>query len=165
MEFAHASGNPVITGKLEAYSYTRETSSSDQWRANVTLDIPLWSGGRIDAAVAKAKAAVYKIEAQLALQELAAKQKVLELLLGLETLKIKREEVLLAMDFTELSLDKSRALYELEVKSDLGYSMVLFSEAERKVVQANFDIALAWAQFDALNGNLLKQYNEISTNK
>lgn len=157
IQFAQASDNPVLTGGLEAFSYTRETGSTDKWRAQITLDIPLWNGGRVDAAVAKAKAAVYKIEAELAQQELLLQQQVLELVLGIETLKIKHEEVLSGMNFTELSLDKSRALYELEVTSDLGYSMVRFSEAERKVVQTSFDIALAWAQLDALSGTLLNK--------
>ncbi|MDH5369300.1 MAG: TolC family protein [Gammaproteobacteria bacterium] len=157
IDYARSTNNPMLTGGIEAYDYAREIASSDQWRANVTLEIPLWSGGRTDAAVAKAKAKVYKIEAQLEQQELATQQQVLELWLGLETLKIKHAEVLAGMNFTELSLDKSRALYELEVTSDLGYSMVKFSEAERKVVQTNFDIALAWAQLDALSGNLLSK--------
>lgn len=165
IQFARASDNPVLTGEFEAFNYERETSATNKWQANVTLDIPLWDGGRVDAAVAKAKAKVYKIEAELAQQELAAQQQVLELWLGIETLKIKHDEVLAAMNLTESSLDKSRALYELEVKSDLGYSMVRFSEAERKVVQTNFDIALAWAQLDALSGNLLNKANGISTNK
>jgi len=115
--------------------------------------------------VAKAKAAVYKIEAQLAKQELLIRQQVLELWLGIETLRIKYDEVLTGMNFAELSLDKNRALYELEVKADLGYSMVEFSEAERKVEQVKFDIVLAWAQLDALSGSLLNKENRILTNK
>ena len=157
IEYARAGDNPILTGGLEAYNYERETSSSNKWQANITLDIPLWDGDRVDAAVAKAKAAAYKIEAQLAQQELAIQQQVLELWLGIETLRIKYEEVQTAMNFTELSLDKSRALYELEVTSDLGYSMVKFSEAERNVVQTNFEIALAWAQLDALSGSLINK--------
>ncbi len=157
IQLAYASDNPTLTGGFEAFNYERETSSSNKWQATITLDIPLWSGDRVDAAVAKAKAKVYKIEAELAQQELAAQQQVLELWLGIETLKIKYDEVVSGMNFTELSLDKSRALYELEVTSDLGYSMVRFSEAERKVVQTNFDIALAWAQLDALSGKLLNK--------
>lgn len=155
IQFAHTGDNPILTGGLEALGYTRETASSDQWRAQVTLDIPLWTGNRVDAAVAKAKAETYKIEALLSKQEFLVKQQVLELVLGLQALKTKYDEVLAEMDFTELSLDKNRALYELEVQSDLGYSMVKFSEAERKVVQTGFDIALAWAELDALSGTLL----------
>jgi len=93
IQFLQAGDNPILTGRVEAFSYARETGSSDQWRAQITLDIPLWSGGQVDAAVAKAKSTVYKIEAQLAQQEFSAQQQVLELWLGLETLKIKYDEV------------------------------------------------------------------------
>jgi len=155
VEYARSSDNPVLSAGINAYEYERKTNSTNQWEANITLDIPLWSGDKIDAAVAKTKAESYKIEAQLAQQEQAIQQKVLELWLNIETLKIKHEEMQVAMDFTELSLDKSRALYELELTTDLGYSMVRFSEAERSLVQTNFEIALAWAQLDALSGKLL----------
>lgn len=164
IQFAQASDNPVLTAGIETFKYERETSSSNKWQANITLDIPLWSGDRVDAAVAKAKAAAYKIEAEFAQQELSIQQQVLELWLNIETLKIKHDEVTAGMNFSELSLDKSRALYELEVTSDLGYSMVRFSEAERNVVETNFSIAMAWAQLDALSGRLLNKTNEISTN-
>ena len=159
VKFAHASDNPTLTGGFEAFGYSRETASSDKWRAQVTLDVPLWTGNKTDAAIAKAKSAVYKVEAQLSQQEFLVQQQVLELVLGLKTLKVKYDEVLSGMNFSELALDKNRALYELEVQSDLGYSMVDFSSAERKVVQTGFNIALAWAQLDALSGTLL---NKIS---
>jgi len=160
IEYARASDNPVLSAGVSAYEYERETSSSNKWEASITLDIPLWSGERVDAAVAKAKAESYKVEAQLAQQEQAIQQRVLELWLNLETLKIKHEEMQVAMDFTEIALDKSRALYELEVTTDLGYSMVRFSEAERRLVETNFEIALAWAQLDALSGKLLDKVSK-----
>ena len=162
VKFAHASDNPTLTGGVEAFGYTREIGSSDKWRAQVTLDVPLWTGDKTDAAVAKAMSAVYKIEAQLSQQEFLVQQQVLEIVLGLQTLKVKYDEVLSGMNFSELALDKNRALYELEVQSDLGYSMVDFSSAERKVVQTGFNIALAWAQLDALSGTLLNKMNKIS---
>ncbi|MFK5912820.1 MAG: TolC family protein [Woeseiaceae bacterium] len=153
--FAQSSQNPTLSASVKSLAYVRETSSSDKWRANLTLNVPLWSGGRVDAVTAKAKSTVYKIEAQLAQLELGLQQKTLELSLGLQTLKVKYDEVLADMNYRELSLDRNRALYELEVQSDLGLSMVEFSAAEREVVQVEFDIALAWAQIDALKGSLL----------
>ena len=161
IKLAQTTNNPVLTGELEAFGYAREIRSSDQWHAQITLNVPLWSGGRVDAAVAKAKAEMYKIEAELSKQEFLVQQQILELLLSLESLKIQYEEVVSGMSFSELSLDQNRALYELEVTSDLGYSMVKFSEAERKVVKASFDIAIVWAQLDALRGILLNKTNKI----
>lgn len=155
IELARSSDNPKLTGALEAYDYTRQTASTENWRASITLDVPLWSGNKVDAAVAKAKAEYYKLKSDFQLQKYDLFQKSLELLLAIETLQIQHAEMLAALNFSELTLDKNRALYELEVKADLGYSMVRFSEAERNLVRTNYAIALAWAQLDALNGTLL----------
>jgi len=165
IKYAYATDNPVLSGGIEAYEYATVSNTANKWQANVILNIPLWSGNQVDAAVAKAKAGLYRIEAQLAQQELITQQQVLELWLSIETLKIKYDEVVSVMNFTELSLDKNRALYELEVKSDLGFSMVRFSEAERNVAKTKFELALAWAQLDALAGNILNEKQSISTSK
>ena len=160
MDLARSGNSPTLSGAVEAYDYARKTPSSDQWRARIILNVPLWSGNRVDAALAKAKADVYRLEADLANQENGLKQQVLELWMKIETLHIKHDEMKAAMNFAELSLDKNRALYELEVQADLGDSMVKYSAAERNLVKNDFSIALAWAQLDALSGKLLNKNNE-----
>lgn len=165
IQYAYATDNPVLSGGIEAYEYATVSNTANKWQANVTLNVPLWSGTQVDAAVAKAKAGVYRIEAQLAQQELITQQQALELWLSIETLKIQHDEVVSVMNFAELSLDKNRALYELEVKSDLGFSMVRFSEAERNVAKVKFELALVWAQLDALAGNILNEKESISTSQ
>jgi len=45
-------------------------------------------------------------------------------------------------------------LYELEVKTDLGDSMVRVTEAEFQAMQTDFNIVLAWEKMDVLtSGN------------
>lgn len=161
IQVARAGSKPILKGAVEAYSYSRELGSHDNWRAGVTLEVPLWSGRNIDAAVAKAKADVYQLEAQLAQQEMQLQQQVLELWLKLDTLRVKHEEDAVGMEYREMYLDRSRAQYELEVRADLGDSMVRFSEAERKVMKTDFEISLTWAQLDALTGKLLQQHAAV----
>jgi hypothetical protein len=57
------------------------------------------------------------------------------------------------LDYRDLYLDRSRALYEMEVKTDLGDSMVEVSEARLKFAKVKFNTALTWARLDALIGN------------
>ena len=73
----------------------------------------------------------------------------------LDTLRIQREEAQATLDFRDLSLDKSRALYEMEVKADLGDSMTHVSDARLRLAQARYSTALTWAQIDALLGKSL----------
>jgi len=157
---ARRSDNPVLTGKIEAYSYSRDLSSNDRLRAGVVLEIPLWSGGTRDAKQATAQAALYRVRARRQQAELDIKQNVLETWLELDALNVNLEEMHTTADYRELYLDRSRALYEMEVKADLGDSMVLVTEAERNLRDVEFRIALAWERLDALTGG----YMNLDTN-
>ena len=92
------------------------------------------------------------MQAELADAEEQVRQQVLELWLRLDALRIQREEMTTASEYRELYLDRSRALYELEVKTDLGDAMVRLTETERDVLKTEFEIALAWEQLDLLLG-------------
>lgn len=152
MDQARASNNPRLFGQLEAYSYERELGSSDKWRAGVTLEVPLWTGGSTDASVARAQAELYRSRASLREIEINIEQAVLQIWLELDALRIRLQEMEVAADYRELYLDRSRALYEMEVKADLGDSMVKVSEAQRNLKKIQFDIALAWARLEVLLG-------------
>lgn len=159
---ARSSNNPRLKGQLEAYSYERELGSNDKWRAGVTLEIPLWTGGTSDASVAKAQAVLYRNRARLHEIEITIEQAILETWLELDVLRIRLQEMETAADYRELYLDRSRALYEMEVKADLGDAMVRVSEAERNLRKVQFDISLGWARLEALVSqdlNLIKQIN------
>ena len=151
---ARGKDNPVLRSELEVSKYTRQLGSSDKWRAGFVLDVPLWSGSVVDSAVAKATAEYNGLQAQLDKLELDTRQQVLELVLSLDNLRIQRDEAKAQLDYRELYLDRSRALYEMEVKTDLGDSMVRISEAQYRVLETNFAIAMIWSRLDALNGSL-----------
>ena len=154
---ARSSNNPRLKGQLEAYSYERELGSSDKWRAGVILEVPLWTGGSTDANVARAQAELYRNRAKLHEIELKIGQAVLETWLDLDAMRIRLQEMETAADYRELFLDRSRALYEMEVKTDLGDSMVKVSEAQRNLRKAQFEISLGWARLEALVGQDLSQ--------
>jgi outer membrane protein TolC len=149
---ARAGDNPILYGNAQANAYTKERSSYDDWRVSFQLEVPLTTGGRVDADAAKQQADIYRLQAELTAAEEEIKQTVLELWLQLEGLLIQREQMKVQQDFRELDLDRSRALYELEVKTDLGDSMVKVTEAERQAVRTDFDIVLAWEKMDVLTG-------------
>ena len=147
-----AGDNPVLFGEATANAYTKERSSYDDWRVSVQLEVPLTTGGRVDADTARQQAELYRLQAELTATEEEIKQRVLELWLELDALLIQREQMRAQMNYRELYLDRSRALYELEVKTNLGDSMVRVTEAERQALQTDFNIALAWEKMDTLTG-------------
>jgi len=158
-----ATDNPVLYGGAQANAYTKERSSYDEWRVSVQLEVPITTGGRVDADAAKQQAEIYRLQAELIAAEEQVKQTVLELWLELDALLLQREQMRAQMNYRELSLDRSRALYELEVRTNLGDSMVRVTEAERQAMLTDFNIALGWEKMDVLTGGHALDAGEANT--
>ncbi len=152
VESARAGNRPLIDARAEANTYSRTRAGYDNWRVELNLEVPLFTGGRTDASVARERAELYRLQAALAEAEEAVRQQVLELWLQLDALRVQREEMATATEYRELYLDRSRALYELEVKTDLGDAMVRMTETEREALRTDFEIVLAWERLDRLLG-------------
>ena len=160
---ARAGDNPVLYGNAQANAYSKERANYDKWRVGVQLEVPLTTGGRVDADAAKQQAELYRLQAELTASEEQIKQTVLELWLELDALLIQREQMQAQQSYRELSLDRSRALYELEVRTNLGDSMVRVTEAERHAVLTDFNIALAWEKMDVLTGGDVMSPDAVET--
>ena len=145
---------PVVSAEAEAAWYEREFASRDELRATLNLRIPLYQGGEDGAAIAAALARWHEQQARLAKAELDMRQTVLDLVQELESLKVDLAAARVRVSYRDLYLDRSRALYELEVRTDLGDAMTRTTEAQWLAAQAEFRTALAWARLDALGGNL-----------
>jgi outer membrane protein TolC len=152
VEAARAERLPRLDGELEASNYTRELGSSDRRRAGVTLQVPLYSGGRTDSAIAIEQAEQYRVQAALDQARYDLREAVLEQWLAIQRLKLERDKAYSEQDYRELYLDRSRANYELEFTADLGDAMVRLSEAQLALAQTDYQMALAWERLDTLVG-------------
>lgn len=144
--------NPRLDAELEVSEYARLQGSSDEWRAQINLVIPLYENASIKSAIAKARADWLKQRAVLLNIKIQTRQQVLSLWQSINVLSKRREQLKTSQEFWELNLDKSRALYEMEVKTDLGNSMVAISELQYKQAKNEFELALAWMQLRLLAG-------------
>jgi outer membrane protein TolC len=154
---------PVLSAEGEAAHYVRNLPARDDLRATINLHIPLTQGGEDQAAIALAMARLYEQEARLHRAELDVRQTVLDLVQDLESLKIERNAAKVRTNYRDLYLDRSRALYELEINSDLGDAMTRVTEAQWLAAQVEFRLALAWARLDALTGNLIQPSTQEHT--
>jgi outer membrane protein TolC len=151
---------PVLSAEGEAARYEREFISRDDLRATLNLHIPLWQGGEDQAAIGTAVARLHEQEARLASAESELRQTVLDLIQELESLRVERSAAKVRNAYRDLYLDRSRALYELEVRSDLGDAMTRVTEAQWQAARVEFRLALAWARVDALTGELVQNKTE-----
>lgn len=157
VEAARNGHGPVLSGELDASVYNRTTSSTHPLGAALVLEVPLLTGGAKDAAIAAAQAQLRARSAELAVAEQDLRQRVLDLRLRLDNLRIQLDGLKVRSDYRELYLDRSRALYELEVKTDLGDAMTEITAVTLDVARAEFDWMMTRARLAALSGRLLPE--------
>jgi outer membrane protein TolC len=147
---------PSIRAEVDLGVYSRELGANDLWRAGVILDVPLYQGGRIGAKKAQQISAIGALEARLRAKEIDVRNAVLETWLKIENIKLKVREMQAKADYRELYLDRARALYEMEVKTDLGDAMVKLTQASLDSASVLFEQALAWEKMKILTGGNLE---------
>jgi outer membrane protein TolC len=152
---AEAQDNPVLRGELEAATYARDLGGRNPLTAALVVDIPLYTGSRQKSLTAQRQAELRQQQATLAAYELELRQQVLELWLELKQLENRRQELKVTGDFRDLYLERSRTLYDFEVASDLGDSMVQIADLYLLQAENELQTRLLWARLEALSGSLL----------
>ncbi|MFZ5466671.1 MAG: TolC family protein [Pseudomonadota bacterium] len=152
VEAARARRLPVLDAVVEGGVYNREFGSNDPLRAGVVLTAPLVTGGAVDGEIARAEAERLRAQATLARAEAELRQRLSELALDIDVLRKAAAGDKVREGYRELYLDRSRALYEMEVSTDLGDSMVQMSDAHLRSMRTLFALSLSWAELDALLG-------------
>ena len=148
---AAATDNPSLGLELEASSYQRESRLRDDWRASLYIEIPLYSSspaGEINLAKAhynQALANQQQLQSHLRLEVLKLWQQIQQLRLELQGKAIEQ-------DYRDKYLDRSRAEYELEFKTDLGDSMVLYSRSNTERLQSLYAFELAYQRLSTMVG-------------
>lgn len=150
---ARAQKRPVLNALAELNYWEKEFGSRDRARAGVELQVPLYSGGRVSAALAQAQAAAQSAQAELETALLQVRQDVLETWLRIQALEGEKEALKALTALRDLESDFSRTVYQLEFQSDLGNAMIGQSEVNLRRAEHQFNLSLAWEEFRALLGN------------
>lgn len=122
------------------------------WPELNVLGTPLALGRTREGDIARRQAEVSLLEAQLAAEEMRVEQCVLRQWLTLQTLQAARDAASSYASFRDLYADRSRALYEQEVRSDLGDAMVQISDSRLRSAEAEFATAMAWSRMHVCMG-------------
>lgn len=150
-------GKGTLDFEAELSQYARDYGSREPARLGLYLNIPLGTGGRLDAELAEARARFHETSARLAETELLARQQISDVWILLQSLQFDQQAIEAQERFREIDLDRSRTLYEMEVQADLGDAMVQISEVRLRRYEVLFNIALAWARLDVLRGRTALQ--------
>ncbi|MEW6678180.1 MAG: TolC family protein [Pseudomonadota bacterium] len=157
---ARSAYRPSVDFEAEAAYWKRESSTRDDVRAGLNFVLPLWQGDRVDANVAREQARITEIMAQRdkAVMQLRESMKAvweeIQYLLDGE-----RQRAQVNAQYRDIALEKARAEYEMELKTNLGTSMAETQVAQIGRRATEYRLALAWARLEALLGTPLADVN------
>ncbi len=154
---SEAADNPVLRGELEAATYERELGGRNPLTAALVIEVPLYTGSRVDVEIAQQRALLQQREAQLQTYELQLHQQVLDLWLAMEKLNVESQALMVSADYRDLALDRSRTLYDLDMQADLGDSMTQIADIQWRMAQNKYDRLILQARLKALSGSLLPE--------
>jgi len=148
--------SPSLDAELAAADYSRTSITRDSVSAGVILSWPLYQGGRIDARISREQAQFQKLQAGADKLHMQIAQSLLETLLEIQQLRdSSRPAAQEQIKYRDIALDRSRADYELELKTDLGDGMAQTLAAALRARRVEFRLALALARLQALAGKPL----------
>ncbi len=154
----HRQFYPSLDGELTVMEHAREKGSSDDWRAQINMVFPLYENNSMKARAAQARAELLSQQAMFQETKSKVRQQALAQWQAINVLTQRRQQLKTTQALRELRLDKSRALYEMEVSTDFGEALVAISEMQYQIAKNEFELMLAWMQLRMLMGepDLLK---------
>lgn len=155
-EAVRAAYRPTVEFEAEAAAWSRESSTRDDVRAGLNFVMPLWQGDRVDAGLAREQARITEIQLQHEKLTMQLRQSLLSVWEEIQyLLDSERQSTKTNVLYRDLALEKARAEYEMELKTNLGTSMAETQVAQLRRRAVEYRLALAWARLEALLGTPL----------
>ncbi|MHB1187728.1 TolC family protein [Thiobacillus sp.] len=151
-----AERNPVLDAEIAGGAFSRDAVTRDRVSAGLIFNIPLYQGGRVDARVARELAQKERRAAELEKLKLDLSDTLLATLQEIDWLRGSgRAAAEKQVEYRDWVLERARAEYELELKTNLGSSMAETQAAQLRRKQVEYRLALALARLEALSGGSL----------
>lgn len=151
LEAVRADYRPVIEFEAEAATWSREAPTRNEAYAGLNLSWPIYQGRRTDARLAREQAQIHILQAEYEQQLLDLRQLLYRTWEEIQHLRgTERRAAQINAIYRDLDLEKARAEYELELKTNLGDGMAETQAAIARTRAVEYRIALAWARLDVL---------------
>lgn len=163
LESLRAEKGPTLDAEVQAADFSRSAITRDNLSAGLILSWPLYQGNRADSRVARELAQYNKIQAGAEKLRMELTQAMLETCLDIVQLQGSgRSAALKQVEHRDLVLERSRGLYEMELKSNLGTAMADTVEANLRGRRNEYLLALDFVRLEALLGRPLEAGAKIA---
>lgn len=143
---------PRLLGGVELTEYATVRAARDDARATLRLQIPLFNGKLKRLEAQEANLELIRTQLDIRSVENALREELFRLVRDLTVLGRRHDAAESLEYFRDLYLDRSRTLYEMEVRTDLGDAQARLLEANWYAMRAEFGSAVIWAKIDLLSG-------------
>ncbi len=144
---------PILEFEAEAAAYSRESSTRDHLRAGLNLVWPLYPGRQHDALLAQEQSRLQELQAQYERLQMELRQALYETWQEIQHLReVERRAAEVHAHYRDLALDRARAEYEVELRTNLGTSMAETQAAKLRRRAVEYRLALAWERLAGLTG-------------
>jgi outer membrane protein TolC len=141
--------NITVDGYTKFHKYAFDTDKNGQWVAGIELNIPLGESANV---VQKLLIQKQQLENQIQQHTQQVTYDILDIYLQLKNLKQQQTALQSQLEYRDFYLEKARATYELELKSDIGDAMAQYTKTEYLIAKNKFDIVIAWHTLALLIG-------------
>lgn len=155
--------SPTLNAEFEAGDYSRDAMTRNSVSGALVMTWPIYQGRRVDARIAREQAQFDKLQAEMAGLKMSLSQALLQTMLEINQLRSSaRPAAKQQASYRDIALDRSRAEYELELKTNLGDSMAQTMVAEQRSRGVEYRLALAVARLAALTGEPVKELSKLA---
>lgn len=143
---------PKLEAVIEAAAWEIEIGSRNSSSVGLQLRFPLTAGKTKSQALKLAGIDVERAQSELNVVKDDHRRRAFELWKKLKLLEVELAAAKVRSDFRDQYMDRSRALYELEEKSDLGNAQAELLFAYYEMRRIEFELALTWTEADMMKG-------------
>lgn len=144
---------PMLDAEVLGAGYSRESNTRDDISAGLVFTVPLYQGARVDSREARERATRQRLLAEREKIQFDLADALLASLQEVEWLRdTGRAAADKQVEYRDWALERARAEYELEMKTNLGTHMAETQLAQLRRKQVEFRLALALARIEALSG-------------
>ncbi len=153
-----AEKNPRIDLEVTGGDFSRRTVSRDYASGGLVVTWPLYSGRQVDAQVARERAVAEKLRAQREELRRNVADALLDTLTEISWLRASASPAARQnAQYRDLSLQRARAEYEMEYRTNLGNAMADLQAAGLRDAEVKYRLALALARLSAITGQPLER--------
>jgi len=147
---------PLLDAEVTGGGFSRDSITRDEISAGLVFTVPLYRGASVDAREARERALKARLQAEREKLRFDLAERVLTTLQEIEWLRTSAQPAAdKQIEYRDWALERARAEYELEMKTNLGASMAETQAAQLRRKQVEYRLALALARLEALAGGRL----------